>query len=68
MMTFFLGWWAGSILMNNRSNVRHALAVALVKSEDAMVATTRHAYRVAAQVREDLEDIVAEAHAGRSAR
>jgi hypothetical protein len=50
-------------VMYNRDGARRALATALVKGEEAVVAAGQLTCRVAAQVSEDLEDIVAEARA-----
>jgi hypothetical protein len=67
MVSFLIGWLAGSIALNNRTDVRRGLATVIVRSEDVLAAASQHASRVAAQLREDLEDIVAEAQAEQSA-
>jgi hypothetical protein len=68
MLGFLLGVVAGTIVMYNKDGARRALATALVKGEEAVAAAGQLTRRVAAQVSEDLEDIVAEARADLNAQ
>jgi ribosome-binding protein aMBF1 (putative translation factor) len=61
MLSFLLGWAAGTIVTFNGPSVRRALARMIVNAEDAIASTSRHAMRITAQLSEDVEDIVAEA-------
>lgn len=60
MLGFILGLATGRAL-SNPSLVRHGLAVVLVAGEDAVACAARTAQRVSVQIREDIEDIIAEA-------
>lgn len=64
MWGFFLGLAAGTVLSDaNRSLARRGLEVLLVTGENAVVCGARMAHRVTVQIREDFEDIMAEARA-----
>src|SRR5262245_14287231 len=66
MLSFLLGWAAGSVLVFNGDKVRRALARSIVLAEDVGAAATQYAVRTAGRLAEDLEDIVAEARASRA--
>ena len=61
MLGFLLGWTAGMTALSARPQLQKGLSVLLAASEDAAVCALHAARRVSAQIREDLEDILAEA-------
>ena len=61
MLGFLLGCAAGTIVAFNGPRVRRLLAMMLIKGEDTAESVNHHAVRLAVQVKEDWEDIVAEA-------
>jgi len=61
MWGFLFGLASGTALLSNGPQVRRGLAVLLVAGEDAAAGAARLARRAAVQIREDLEDILAEA-------
>ncbi len=61
MWGFLFGLGVGTALLSSGPQVCRRLAVLLVTGEDAAVCAARTARRVAVQIREDLEDIAAEA-------
>ena len=61
MWGFLFGLAAGTAALSNKPTVRRGLAVLLVAGEDAVACAGHTARRVTTQIREDLEDILAEA-------
>jgi hypothetical protein len=61
MLGFLLGCATGTIVAFNGPRVRRLLATLLIKGEDTAESVNHHVLRLAAQVQEDWEDIVAEA-------
>jgi len=61
MFGFLLGLAAGTALVCNRSGVTRSIARLIVVGEDVVVTASVQAQRTAARLREDLEDVVAEA-------
>ncbi len=61
MLGFLLGLTAGMTALSTRPQMRNGLSALLAAGEDAAVCAVHTARRVSAQIREDLEDIMAEA-------
>ncbi|MFZ4698663.1 MAG: hypothetical protein ACOYMG_01300 [Candidatus Methylumidiphilus sp.] len=61
MWGFIFGLAAGTAVLSNKPKVRRGLAVLLVAGEDAVACAGHTVRRVGTQIREDLEDIMAEA-------
>lgn len=66
MFSFLLGLCAGSVCVLNPAGTRRLLATILVKGEKLVEATSQEGLRWASQVKEEVEDIVAEAQASRN--
>ena len=67
MWSFLLGSAAGLFALKNGPLLRRALAWMFVKSEDGLEVAGKHARRTGMLVVEDVQDILAEASALRSA-
>lgn len=67
MIGFIVGYIAGSLFRYQTTSVTRILASVLVAGEQVTTTLIKEAKVVAGQVAEDLEDIVAEAKAGRPA-
>jgi hypothetical protein len=63
MFSFLFGLGVGTVCLLNRDATRRLLATVIAKGQDATQAAGREGLRWAATVREELEDIVAEARA-----
>jgi hypothetical protein len=63
---FIVGYVAGSLFRYKTSSVNRILAAVLVAGEQITTTIIKEAKVVTGQMAEDLEDIVAEAKAGRS--
>jgi hypothetical protein len=63
VLSFLLGVGVGAACLLNRDATRRLLATLIVKGRDATEAAGKEGLRWAASVREELQDIVAEARA-----
>ena len=61
MFSFLLGVGVGAVCLLNRDATRRLLATVIAKGQDAGQAAGRESLRWAASVKEELQDIVAEA-------
>jgi hypothetical protein len=63
MVRFLLGLAAASLIRSNKRLVGRGLAAILIKTEDVATCVAQQVHRFSAQISEDYEDLVAEAHA-----